>query len=87
MKTVNKSYKYRFYPTHDQKVQLSYSFGCARCIYNHILQKKSDTIKKNILTAGRKCWGCWGSPLERTEDSATIICCKAAFSELGIPWL
>ena len=42
----------------------------------------------NILTAGGGEWvgGCRGSPLEIAEDSATIICCKAAFSELGIPW-
>lgn len=46
MKTVNKSYKYRFYPTHDQKVQLSHSFGCSRFVYNHLLQQKSEAYKE-----------------------------------------
>ena len=42
MKIVNRSYKYRFYPTQEQKKQLSYAFGCSRFVYNHFLKVRTD---------------------------------------------
>lgn len=42
MKIVNKSYRYRFYPTEEQKEQLSHAFGCSRFVYNHFLKIKTD---------------------------------------------
>ena len=34
---INKSYKFRFYPTDEQIKQLSVEFGCARFVWNHTL--------------------------------------------------
>jgi putative transposase len=42
MKTVNRSYRYRFYPTEEQKIQLSHAFGCSRFVYNHFLKERTD---------------------------------------------
>ena len=51
MKIVNRSYKYRFYPTDEQKMQLSHAFGCSRFVYNHFLKKRTDAYyeKKESL--------------------------------------
>lgn len=37
-----KAYKYRFYPTPEQKVLLAQTFGCVRVIYNQILRYRTD---------------------------------------------
>ena len=42
MKIVNRSYRYRFYPTEEQKIQLSQAFGCSRFVYNHFLKERTD---------------------------------------------
>jgi len=42
MKIVNRSYRYRFYPTEEQKTQLSHAFGCSRFVYNHFLKERTD---------------------------------------------
>ena len=42
MKIVHRAYKYRFYPTEDQKKLLSHSFGCSRFIYNRFLKLRTD---------------------------------------------
>ena len=42
MKIVNKAYRYRFYPTEEQKKQLDHSFGCSRFVYNRFLKLRTD---------------------------------------------
>lgn len=37
-----RAYKYRFYPTDDQKQQLAKTFGCARFVYNWGLEVKTE---------------------------------------------
>jgi putative transposase len=34
MSTVKRAYRYRFYPTDEQKQQLARTFGCCRYVYN-----------------------------------------------------
>ncbi len=41
-----KAYKYRIYPTNDQKIYLAKSFGCARWFYNYALNLTNQTYKK-----------------------------------------
>ena len=46
-----KAYKYRLYPSAEQKVQIHQHFGCARWIYNYALNKKMtafQTEKKSL---------------------------------------
>lgn len=39
------AYKYRIYPTEDQKVLLSKTFGCKRVIFNHYLNEQQERYK------------------------------------------
>lgn len=43
---MEKAYKYRIYPTEEQKLLLSKTFGCTRFIFNHYLAKKIDLYKE-----------------------------------------
>lgn len=45
MKTVIKGYKYRIYPTKEQEIQLSKTFGSCRFVYNQLLAKKIELYK------------------------------------------
>jgi len=42
MNTIQRAYKYRFYPTPEQAEQLTRTFGCARFVYNHFLRIRID---------------------------------------------
>jgi len=44
-KTVIKGYKYRIYPTKEQEIQISKTFGCCRFVYNQLLAKKIELYK------------------------------------------
>ena len=39
----NKAYKYRIYPTEEQKVLIEKTFGCSRLVYNHLLFLSKQT--------------------------------------------
>ncbi len=38
-----KAFKFRMYPTEEQKQQLIRTFGCARFTYNHLLKKRQKS--------------------------------------------
>jgi putative transposase len=40
-----RAYKYRLYPTEEQKIQLAKTFGCIRFVYNYYLEKKMELYK------------------------------------------
>jgi putative transposase len=39
---IKRAYRFRFYPTPEQKVILARTFGCARFAYNHMLRLRTD---------------------------------------------
>ena len=43
---VNKAYRYRLYPTNEQKNMFAKTFGCARFIYNKMLGDRLDYYKE-----------------------------------------
>lgn len=45
MKIVTKGYKYRIYPTQEQKLQIEKTFGCRRFVYNYFLDMKINLYK------------------------------------------
>lgn len=47
MSKVIKGYKYRIYPTEEQKIQLAKTFGCVRFVYNQMLAKKIELYESN----------------------------------------
>src|SRR5690625_5930692 len=59
MKMVNKTYKFRIYPTVEQEILLVKHLGCTRYVYNYFLNerkeqyqadKKSDNYYKQAAT-------------------------------------
>jgi len=51
-----RAYKYRLYPTEEQKVFLDKHFGCCRFIYNHFLALRKETWEKDKQTiSGFEC--------------------------------
>jgi len=49
---IKRSYKYRFYPTAEQEVMLAKTFGCARFVYNHMLEVRSEAWKERQESIG-----------------------------------
>ena len=47
MATINRAYKYRIYPTKEQKVILANYFGQARFVYNYFLRQRMDFYAAN----------------------------------------
>jgi putative transposase len=45
--TVNKSYKFRIYPSKEQEILINKTFGCVRFIYNIMLSDKIKCYKEN----------------------------------------
>ena len=43
---VNKAYRYRIYPTTEQKMIFAKTFGCVRFIYNKMLSDRIDYYKE-----------------------------------------
>ncbi|WP_320834014.1 helix-turn-helix domain-containing protein, partial [Mitsuokella sp.] len=43
---VNKAYRYRLYPTNEQKIMFAKTFGCVRFIYNKMLGDRLDYYKE-----------------------------------------
>lgn len=48
-----RGYKYRIYPSEEQKEQLSKTFGCARFVYNNCLDKKIMLYKEEQKSLSR----------------------------------
>ena len=46
---INKAFKFRIYPNHEQRTQLTRQFGSSRFVYNHFLRQRIDyyEIHKN----------------------------------------
>ena len=44
------SYKFRIYPTDEQRAQIHKTFGCTRFVYNHYLAKRKETYEQSNST-------------------------------------
>ncbi|WP_227655241.1 helix-turn-helix domain-containing protein, partial [Klebsiella pneumoniae] len=49
-----RAYKFRFYPTTEQKLLLEKTFGCVRFVYNHILDFRSKAYAESKVRIGFK---------------------------------
>ncbi|WP_440064211.1 RNA-guided endonuclease InsQ/TnpB family protein [Streptosporangium sp. OZ121] len=61
---VKRAYKFRFYPTSEQAVELSRTFGCARLVYNKALEERT----RAYALEGRK--------VSYTQSSAALTAWK-----------
>ena len=42
---INKTFKFRLYPSNEQKILINKTFGCTRLVYNYYLNKKHELYK------------------------------------------
>ncbi len=49
---IKRAYRFRFYPTDEQKVMLTQTFGCVRFVYNYMLRLRTDAWYKEKKTCG-----------------------------------
>jgi len=47
MKIINKTYRFRLFPTKEQEVLLNKHFGCVRYVYNHFLNERKKQYQAN----------------------------------------
>ena len=47
MKIINKTYRFRLFPTKEQEVLLNKHFGCVRYVYNHFLNERKEQYQAN----------------------------------------
>lgn len=47
---INKAYKFRLYPTEEQKILINKTFGCTRLVYNYYLNKRQELYKNENKT-------------------------------------
>ena len=47
MKMVNKTYRFRLFPTAEQEILLAKHFGCTRYVYNHFLNERKEQYQAN----------------------------------------
>ena len=47
---INRAYKFRLYPTNEQKELINKTFGCSRLVYNYYLNKKQELYKQEKKT-------------------------------------
>ena len=45
-----KAYKFRLYPTDNQKILIHKTFGCVRFVYNHFLDYQKKMALRTLLT-------------------------------------
>ena len=45
---INKAYKFRLYPTDEQKILINKCIGSSRFVYNYYLNKKEELYKNKI---------------------------------------
>ena len=68
----NKAYKFRLYPTPAQKILLAKTFGCARLVYNHWLDRKISQYKEGQTTLRYTFCAKELTVLKKTEEYAFL---------------
>ena len=64
------SYKFRIYPTDEQRVLIAKSFGCARWVYNHFLNECAASIYAGV---SRPTYYDWHSKLTELKKAADTV--------------
>ena len=65
---VERSYKYRFYPTDEQKILLAKTFGCVRYVYNWALAARTQAYRERQESLGYGSLSAALSGLKREPD-------------------
>ncbi|WP_300836393.1 helix-turn-helix domain-containing protein, partial [uncultured Dubosiella sp.] len=68
----NKACKFRLYPTPAQKILLAKTFGCARLVYNHWLDRKISQYKEDQTALSYTFCAKELAVLKKTEEYAFL---------------
>ena len=69
---VKRAYRFRFYPTPEQKVILARTFGCARFAYNHMLRLRTDAWMQRQERVGYHETSATLTALKKTPEHAWL---------------
>jgi putative transposase len=72
MKKQKRAYKYRFYPTDEQKRILAQTFGCCRFVYNWALRTRTDAYYQRQERIGYHETSAMLTDLKKQEDRAWL---------------
>src|SRR5260370_3479394 len=67
-----RAYKYRCYPTEEQKRLLAHTFGCCRFVYNWALRKKTDAYYKDGQRLSYKDMSAMLTALKKQDDTVWL---------------
>ena len=67
-----RAYKFRMYPTDEQKQTLARTFGCVRFVYNWALRQKTDAYYKDHQRLSYKDLSAWLPDLKKQEATAWL---------------
>jgi putative transposase len=69
---IKRAYRFRFYPTSEQKVILARTFGCARFAYNHMLRQRTEAWFERQERIGYHETSAALTALKKTEEYAWL---------------
>jgi putative transposase len=69
---IKRAYRFRFYPTPEQKVILARTFGCARFAYNHMLRQRTEAWFERQERIGYHETSAALTALKKTEEYAWL---------------
>ena len=80
---MNIAYRFRIYPTEEQKILLGKTFGCCRFLYNQMLDDKIREYEKTkkmikvdrFFPSSKKCCKC-GSVKKELKLSDRVYLCR-----------
>lgn len=70
--TVDRAYKYRFYPTPEQEVLLARTFGCVRYVWNAVLRYRTDAFYQRQEKVGYNDASAFLTQLKKQPESAFL---------------
>ncbi|WP_205736123.1 helix-turn-helix domain-containing protein [Acidiferrobacter sp. SPIII_3] len=65
---IKRAYRFRFYPTPNQEVILTRTFGCARYVYNHMPRMRSDAWMNTHKSIGYHATSALLTQLKKEPD-------------------
>ena len=69
---TKRAYKFRFYPTPDQELNLAKTFGCARFAYNYMLRQRTDAWFQRQEKIGYHETSAMLTALKKTDEFAWL---------------
>ena len=69
---IKRAYRFRFYPTREQELNLAKTFGCTRFIYNYMLRQRTDAWFERKERVGYHETSAMLTAIKKTEEFAWL---------------